>query len=291
MNTESKELAPIVQIANTLKSPAFRSQLAAAMGVSINDPLVDRFQRVAMRAVQESPEILEADRNSLYLACQAAAQDNLLPDKRDGALVVFSAKDGDRWVKRVQWLRMVGGIRRLAARAGVMVDAQLVHANDDFEYEQGDTPHITHHPPKLGQDRGEIIGCYAIYRRIETGEIIYREVMDREQIDKAKALSKSGDRGPWGRDQWYGEQARKTVVKRGFKSVPLPDNDAATKLHDALDADNDDSDLGDESWRTAITPPPKSDGKPSVLKRITGGKAAEPDESQDADGKLKADNL
>lgn len=273
MNTETKELAPVAQIANTIKSPAFKSQLAAAMAVAINDPLVDRFQRVAMRAVQESPEILDADRNSLYLACQRAAQDNLLPDKRDGALVVYSAKDGDRWIKRVQWLVMIGGIRRLASRAGIMIDAQLIYEADHFEYEQGDTPHIIHRPPPLGKDRGDIIGAYAIFKRIDNGEVIYREVMDKEQIDKAKAVSRSGDKGPWG--QWYGEQARKTVVKRGFKSVPLPDNDAATKLREVIDADNEDAELGDDAAIVTTTDTVRAGGKPSVLKRIAAAPAVE----------------
>ena len=43
---------------------------------------VEKFQRTVLTAVQNDPELLNADRQSLLLACMKCAQDGLLPDKR-----------------------------------------------------------------------------------------------------------------------------------------------------------------------------------------------------------------
>src|SRR3954465_4392012 len=66
---------------------------------------VERFMRVVLTAVNESPDLLDADRRSLLGASLKAAQDGLLPDGRDGALVVYKTKvmvsGKETWIKKV----------------------------------------------------------------------------------------------------------------------------------------------------------------------------------------------
>lgn len=75
-----------------------------------------------MTAVQSNPALLSADRQTLFQACMKCAQDGLLPDGREAALVIFRTKkkidNRDVWVDAVQYMPMVAGvIARCDARA------------------------------------------------------------------------------------------------------------------------------------------------------------------------------
>ena len=214
-------------IGEVMMSGKFRENLSQSMGVREDDPIIDRFARVAMRAVQSDPKLLNADRQSLFLACQEAATDGLMPDGKQGKLVVYSTKQDNQWVDKVQWQRMVGGLRTLAARHDFDIVAHVVHENDEFDQRFGSDPGVTHKPARLGQPRGDVIGFYAIATNLKTGKQ-YFEVMDKAGVDGIMARTKSKDRagavvGPWKSD--YIEMGRKTLAKKLFKSLPIADDD------------------------------------------------------------------
>jgi recombination protein RecT len=187
------------------------------------------FTQVVVRAVQEQPDLLLADRTSLFLACQTAAQDGLLPDRKDGALVVYNTKKGDRWVKQVQWQPMIGGLRKKLANHGFSLRAEIVYENDEFSYEMGDEPKIIHRPVVFG-DRGEIVGAYAIATDQDGNK--FRETMTAAELEKVRASSKNPNGGAWA--TWTTEMYRKTVAKRLFKTLPL----ISTELSELIDRDN-----------------------------------------------------
>lgn len=203
-------------VCSTISKPEFKQRLAAALPPGVN---AERFQRVVLTAIQQNPKLADADRQSLYNASLRAAADGLVPDGREGAFVEMSAKAGNGWIKQITWMPMVGGIIKRLATAGINIDAQLVYENDEFEQTLGDDAAIHHKAPKLGQPRGNIIGVYAI-ARLSNG-MVMREVMDREQVEQVRAASKSKDGGPW--TQWWGEMARKTVIRRLAKRLPILD--------------------------------------------------------------------
>ena len=101
---------------------------------------VERFIRVVLTAIQTSPKLAQMDRASLWNACMRAAQDGLLPDGREGALVPFKGK--------VTWIPMVGGIRKKVRNSEAIAtwDVHAVHAKDKFQFELGDDPYIKHKP-------------------------------------------------------------------------------------------------------------------------------------------------
>lgn len=187
------------------------------------------FTQVVVRAIQQDPELLNADRTSLFLACQTAAQDGLLPDKKDGALVVYNTKVGNAWKKMVQWQPMIGGLRKKLAGHGFSIRAEVVYFNDEFSYEIGDEPKLIHRPKVFG-DRGEIVGAYAIATD-EHGKM-YRETMDVAELEKVRASSKNPNGGAW--KTWLTEMYRKTVAKRLFKQLPL----ISVEFSDLIDRDN-----------------------------------------------------
>ena len=206
----------IRQVCAVIASPEMQAKIRQALPQSVS---LDRFTRTALTALQINPSVADADRQSLYNAVVRAAQDGLLPDNREAALVVFSTKRGDQWIKAVQYMPMVGGLIKRLAQSGITIDAQTVCEGDTFDYELGDDAKIVHKRPKLGTKRGEIIGAYAI-ARLANG-MVMREVMDRSEIDQIRSASKSKDGGPW--SQWFGEMARKSVIRRLAKRLPITD--------------------------------------------------------------------
>lgn len=183
-------------------------------------PNVDpaRFKASCMTAVIKNPELLSADRSSLLLACMQSANAGILPDGREGAIVIF--KDWKTKKKMAQWMPMVSGIVRRLRELGDLtsISAYCVYKGDTFEVELGDNARIVHKVDPTGsRDGNDIIAAYAIFKH--GNNIVHREIMTREEIDQTRGVSRAKDGAAW--KTWLGEMARKTVIRRGSKSVPL----------------------------------------------------------------------
>ena len=212
----------------------------------------ERFSNVAISAVKQTPELLQAGTRSLFSAITKAAQDGLLPDGREGVITLYNCKvtvnGTDTWEKRAQWNPMVYGLRKRARDLdGILIDAQVVYANDTFVWHQGDDPRIEHVPAPLGKPRGEMLGAYAIFKR-EDGTILHREVMDKSQIEATRAQSRAKDSLMW--TKFVTEGWRKSVIRRGIKSVPCSD-----KLEALVHREDETFDF-DASQVVRLTPPP-----------------------------------
>ena len=200
---------------------SFTPNFAAALPSHIP---IERFKRMVVTAVNQNPDLVKADRRTLFNACVKCAHDGLFPDGREAALVVYKTKikvgGQDQWIEAVQYLPMIAGIRkRMRNTGGVLsAEAQVVYRNDKFHREFGDSPTIMHEPPPLDQERGEPVGAYAIIK-LSNGEVL-REVMSVREIERVRAVSRSGQMkgAPW--MEWWDEMARKTVLKRCAKAAP-----------------------------------------------------------------------
>jgi len=216
---------------------------------------VERFARVIMTALQNEPGLLKCSRKSLFNAAMKAAQDGLLPDGREGAMVPFG---GD-----VTWMPMIGGIRKKVRNSGEIAtwDVHAVYENDAFEYELGDEPFIRH-KPCLDGDRGKLIAVYSI-ATLKSGEKS-RDVMSVSEVEKIRALSK-GKNTPWNNPTFYPEMAKKTVARRHSKMLPM-----SSDLDDLIRRDDHLYDL-DGAREEAQTERPKSlAGKLKALADFSG---------------------
>ena len=211
------------------------SELASALPPHIPP---ERFVRVVLTAVNANPDLLRADRRPLMESAMKAAQDGLLPDGRDGAFVVYRSKaksqngERDSWIDKVQWQPMVGGILKKIRNSGELrsISATVVHERDSFHLVQGDDERIEH-TPCLDADRGPPRLVYAIARTRDGG--VYREVMTVREVEQVRQVSRARDSGPW-RD-WWPEMARKTVIRRLAKRLPMSsDLDDLLRRDDAL---------------------------------------------------------
>lgn len=188
---------------------------------------VERFMRVVMTAVQQNPRLLNVARRSIWNAAMKCAQDGLLPDGREAALIEFN----DRNLGSIaQYMPMIAGIRKKVRNSGEIAtwDAHVVYEHDGFEFELGDDPFIRHKPALT--ERGKPIAAYSI-ATLKSGEKT-REVMSIGEINAIRARSRAKDKGPWVTD--YAEMCRKTVARRHSKVLPM-----STDLDDLIRRDDD----------------------------------------------------
>jgi recombination protein RecT len=184
---------------------------------------LERFKRTIITAINSAPDLRYADRRSLFNACVKCAHDGLYPDGKEAVLVVFKTKVKDRngnerTIDQVHYLPMVVGYRKRMRMSGEVLSAvaEVVYRNDKFRYVQGEEPRIEHEPPPLDQDRGEAIGAYCIIK-LRNGEVL-RDVMTKKEIETSRHQSRAPNSLMW--TKFWGEGARKTILKRCAKQAP-----------------------------------------------------------------------
>ena len=179
----------------------------------------DRFMRIVKTGIIQNNELLAADRTTLFTACFRAAQDGLLPDGREAALVVYNTKDNKTgtYKKAVQYMPMIAGILKKIRNSGEILSlcAHVVYENDLFDYELGDNEFIKHKP--CLDERGKPTRVYAIAKTKDGA--IHREVMNVAEIEKIRACSKSANGQAW--NNHWGEMGKKVVVRRLSKMLPM----------------------------------------------------------------------
>ena len=174
---------------------------------------VQHFCRVLQTAVNTTPELLNCNRKSFWQSAIKCATDGLLPDGREAAFVIFG--------NSVQYIPMYQGILKRIRNnnKNILISCHLIYENDYFVWEEGTNQQLTHKPLFPG-DRGEIIGAYAIAHFADNGSYQF-VVMSKDEIDTIKDASPSGrsSKSPWGK--WWGEMAKKTVLRRLSKMLPM----------------------------------------------------------------------
>ena len=214
-------ITPLVAMQGTLEKMAdkFREALPPTMDES-------KFISVLKLTLNKNPKLLQADKNSLMQTFMRAAQDGLYLDGREAAAVQYG--------QSVQYIPMVEGMIKVLHNSGLIktISAEVVYENDLFDYELGTKPQLTHKPLIVG-DRGKPICVYAIAVTTNGGE--YMELMNMQEIEKCRAVSKasSSPHSPW--VKWFDQMAKKTVMHRIAKR--LPKNDAINSVV-SVDDDN-----------------------------------------------------
>lgn len=232
---ETREVSPQQQFRDELTRMG--DQFVAALPDHIKP---ERFQRIVLTAVLGDANLLRADRKTLLESAMRAAQDGLLPDKREGAFVIFNTKvkvDGkDQWINAVQWMPMIAGIIKKMHQSGeiAMLTAKVVYGGDMFRaWVDDDGEHVAYeqaeHP-----DYDTIRQVFALAKTKDGS--VYVETLTPRDIEKIRSVSRSKDRGPW--VQWWEEMAKKSAIRRLAKRLPL-----SSEIHDLIQRDNELYDL------------------------------------------------
>ena len=176
---------------------ALKSVLPSGMDVS-------RFCRIAINSLMKNPKLAECDPNSFVIAVINCAEMGLEVTMGQAALVPYKG--------RVQAQPMYQGLIKLAYNAGDLDDiyAYAVRADDEFEYELGLNPNLTHKPKK--NKEGELQYVYAV-AVLKNGQRHF-EVMNKKEVETIMKGSPgaSYSDSPW--KKWPDRMWKKTVIKQ-----------------------------------------------------------------------------
>lgn len=207
------------QINNFEQAMRRESVLAALSKTTIDTP---RFINDAVQLIENKPNLLSVDDpESLIAAFIECAQYGFYPNGDEGYFEVNNNKISQSQSRRIARYELTtSGIRSIAKRHDILINANIVHKNDQFRHEEGDNPLLDHviqwdHP----DGRGEAYLVYAIFKH-KDGTILHREVMDKEMLDAVKKQSKVKNGGMLWNEFWT-EGWKKAVIRRGSKTVKL----------------------------------------------------------------------
>lgn len=205
-------------------------QLAAALPKGIP---VSYMMRVVLTAVQRTPDLLKCAPITLLGAVFQAAQLGLVPDGVLGQAYLVPFKNRKKNRMEVQFIPGYRGLVTLARRSGEIstIDADVVHAKDDFKYVRGLNP-VLEHVPTDDPSPGPIVKVYAFAKLKDGGFQI--KVMNLREVLAIKGRSaavKGGHSSPWDTDpEWM---FKKTALKQLCKLLPI-----STELQRALGLDD-----------------------------------------------------
>ena len=205
MNKPVKANKPM-QIKDYIKS--YEKEIAKALPSVIS---AERFARIATTAVTQNPNLAACTPQSFIGAMLTAASLGLEVNSPLGHAYLIP------YGQNCQFQLGYRGMIELAYRSGDIksIEAHVVYANDEFDFEFGLDPKLKHKPAK--KDRGDAVWVYAVYHTKDDGYGF--EVMSVEDINRHRAKYSKAKNSPW--DTEWESMAKKTVLKRVLKFAPL----------------------------------------------------------------------
>ena len=191
-----------------------KSQFAMALGKAI-DP--ERFTRIAITTLRQNPKLLQCSEISLLGALMQSAQLGLEPNLLGQSYLIPFQNKG-----KMECQFQIGykGLIKLFYNSSnaQLLDVHEVYQNDQFDYEFGLTPCLTHKPAL--SNRGDVIAYYAI-AKLKEGATSFAVLSKEDAINHAKKFSQAykGGYSPWQTN--FDEMAKKTVIKMVLKYMPL----------------------------------------------------------------------
>lgn len=186
-----------------------KPQMALALPKTMD---ADRMARIALTQFRAVPRLLDCDPQSLMKCIMVAAQLGLEPGMLGHVYLIPYKREAQLIIGYKGMIELVGRSGRIKSIA-----ARAVYENEECAISLGTKPSITHTPMMKRGDKGPCIGYYAVAELKDGGEQF--EFMNIDDIDDIKKQSKSADNGPW--KTHYDEMAKKTVIRRLFKYLPV----------------------------------------------------------------------
>ena len=209
------EAAKPVQSRGTLQAllEQQKDSLAAVLPAHVKP---EHLIKMTLLATTKQPKLLKCSQESFLKSVMDAASLGL---DCSGTL-------GSAWLvpygTAAQLIIGYRGLIDLARRSGQIsrIEAHLVYAQDTFKVQFGLDP-VLEHTPYMEADRDtakDAIRCVYAVAELKDGTK-QLEVMTLAEIEAIRNSSKAGNNGPW--KEHFGEMARKTVVRRLCKYLPL----------------------------------------------------------------------
>ena len=201
----------------------------------------DRFIQMATTIIHKNPAIAECSAQSVVGAILQASILGFPPVEALGYCYFVPFKN--KGVKEVQFQIGYKGLMDLARRSGKIetIHAFVVVEGDQFDYELGLNPTITHKPcgAVADPDGANILYAYAVVKYIDGG--FGFEVLPKARIEQLRMrspMAKGGLTGAWATD--YESMAKAKAIKQLAKSMPLTIDEMSTLASDerVIHADN-----------------------------------------------------
>ncbi|MBS5405957.1 recombinase RecT [Enterocloster sp.] len=178
----------------------------------------ERFTRMALSAINNTPELADCTPMSFIAALMNAAQLGMEPNTPLGQAYLIPYRN--KGTLECQFQLGYKGLIDLAYRTGQIqiIQAQAVREYDYFEYQYGLDSSLVHKPGH--EERGQITFIYGLFK-LSNGGFGF-EVSNKAEMDAfAARYSKSfGSKySPWTED--FESMAKKTVIKRALKYAPI----------------------------------------------------------------------
>ena len=258
--TKEIALTPVKNLCKTIEQ--MESNFASALPPQIPSK---KFIRIVLTAIQQ-PDLAKkindnkVDKPSLFAACQKAAQDGLVIDGREAAIVTYWNKD--KKLNDCQYMPMIAGILKKITNSGEVstVSAHVVYQKDHFKHTLGDSESIEHTYEDVDAEgnelnRGKPIRAYAV-ALMKDGSI-QRCVMTKTQIMAVRNVAKTKMiwDGPFADQMW-----EKSALRRLAKRLP-----SSSDLERLFESDNETYDMNPED----VTPNEWVDSEPAPVKKET----------------------
>lgn len=246
-----------------------KSQIAAALPSHLT---ADRMLRIVMTEVRKTPKLKDCTPQSLIGAVIQASQLGLEPGSALGHCYLIP------YGKECQFIIGYRGMIDLARRSGqiISISANVVYKGDLFKFEFGLNEDLKHIPSQeVERNDDDIICAYMIAKLKDGGHQI--EIMFKKELDKIRGRSKAAWNGPWVTD--YPEMCKKTVVRRGFKYLPISIElaDAIMRDDSAEDGEQNNGLIFEGDFDVVETPTEtKTKKSDSIASKISDKKEASP---------------
>lgn len=192
-------------------------QFEVALKGSANPIPADRFIRCLRTTINSNPDLQSLERQSVMTAIMKAAQDGLVIDGKESAILPFKGK--------ATYVPMAEGLKKLMRKHSNFADLDydIVYQKEvdtgRFKYVKGNEKDFRHEPIMFGE-KGDPVGAYA-YVKTRDGDI-FLAVMDKDDIEKrlAKGMQSQMKKEFW-KEFWH-----KTVIRALYKKAPNSGDEA-----------------------------------------------------------------
>jgi recombination protein RecT len=215
-------------------SDDLRASMPRLMAVAGKEMNEERLFQLGISAYNKTPHLAECQPATILGCLMQAVTLGFEPSAVDGLgnCYIIPRKNKKTGVYEATFMLGYRGMVALAAKSGINIEARIVHANDFFEYEYGLEPRLAHRPTT--GEPGAFIATYAV-ATLPGGYKTF-DVMTVADVERVKSRSNAGGKfSPWETD--YEEMARKTVIRRMFKTLPINREVAKAAANDECSID------------------------------------------------------
>lgn len=165
----------------------------------------------ALMEIQRNSKLIQCSSESVMRSVASLALMNLTLNP--STKLAYLVPRGKECTLDISYMGMI----EVLVRSGIIAyleQANVVYANEEFEFENGTETHYIKHKRQLQTGESTPVGVYVIYKMKDGGK--FSQVMSWNDVMKRKAVAQT--KNVW--NSWEEEMAIKTVIRRSYNFLP-----------------------------------------------------------------------